>query len=53
MLDVEVPTNDGSWLVLSRYTQPDAAVILVLGQLQMKLPEQPPLRLSAERKPGS
>jgi len=53
MLDVEVPTSDGRWLVLSRYTQPDAAVSLVLGQLQMKLPEQPPPRLSAERKLSS
>ena len=50
LLDVEVPTSDGRWLVLSRYTQPDAAVSLVLGQLQMQLPEQPPPRLSAERK---
>jgi len=50
MLDVEVPTSDGRWLVLSRYTQPDAAVGLVLGQLQLKLPEQPPPRLSALRR---
>ncbi len=50
MLDLEVPTSDGRWLVMSRYTQPDKAVDLLLGQLKMKLPEQPPPRLSAERK---
>lgn len=50
MLDLEVPTSDGRWLVMSRYTQPDKAVELLLGQLKMKLPEQPPPRLSAERK---
>jgi len=42
MLDLEVPTSDGRWLVMSRYTQPDKAVELLLGQLKMKLPEQPP-----------
>jgi hypothetical protein len=54
-LGVEVPTRDGRWLVLSRSTQPDAAVSLVLGQLQLQLPGQPPPRLSAARKltPGT
>ena len=50
LLDLEVPTTDGRWLVMSRYTQPAKAVALVLGQLKMKLPEQPPPRLSAEKK---
>ena len=50
MLDLEVPTSDGRWLVMSRYTQPDKAVELLLARLQMKLPEQPPPRLSAQRK---
>jgi len=49
MLDVELPTSDGRWLVMSRYTQPEKAVELLLGQLKMKLPEQPPPRLSAQR----
>jgi transposase len=50
MLDLEVPTSDGRWLMMSRYTQPDKAVELLLGQLKMRLPEQGPPRLSAERK---
>ena len=50
MLDLEVPTSDGRWRVMSRYTQPDKAVELLLARLQMKLPEQPPPRLSAQRK---
>lgn len=50
MLDVEVPTTDGRWLVMSRTTQPAKAVALLLTQLKMKLPEQPPPRLSAEKK---
>jgi hypothetical protein len=50
MLDLEVPTSDKRWLVMSRYTQPEKAVKLLLSRLQMKLPEQPPPRLSAQRK---
>jgi hypothetical protein len=50
MLDLEVPTSDGRWLMMSRYTQPDKAVELLLGQLKMRLPEQGPPRLSAERR---
>lgn len=49
MLDLEVPTTDGRWLVMSRYTQPEKAVALLLAQLKMKLPEQPPPRLSSEK----
>ncbi len=50
MLDLEVPTTDGRWLVMSRYTQPEKAVALLLTRLKMKLPDQPPPRLSTERK---
>ena len=50
MLDVEVPTSDGRWLVMSRHTQPEKAVELLLAQLQKRLPDQPPPRLSAQRK---
>jgi hypothetical protein len=50
LLDLEVPTTEGRWLVMSRYTQPAKAVALVLGQLKLKLPDQPPPRLSAEKK---
>jgi len=30
MLDLELPTSDGRWLVMSRYTQPEKAVELLL-----------------------
>lgn len=46
MLDVELPTTDGRRLTLSRYTQPEPAVRLLLQQLKFNLPEQPPPRLS-------
>jgi hypothetical protein len=45
MLDVVMPTTDGRQLTLSRYTQPEPSVRLLLQQLQLALPEQPPPRL--------
>jgi len=47
MLDVELPTHDGRKLTLSRYTQPDPAVQLLLQRLGKTLPEQSPPRLSS------
>ena len=49
MLDLEVPTTDGRWLVMSRHTQPEKEVALLLAQLKLKLPEQPPPRLSPQK----
>jgi len=49
MLDVEMPTTDGRTLTLSRSTQPDSGVRLLLQQLKLNLPEQPPPRLSARQ----
>jgi len=45
MVDVHLPTTDGRHLVLPRYTQPDGDHKLLLHQLGLKLPEQPPPRL--------
>ncbi len=47
MLDVELPTTDGRRLTLSRHTQPEPAVQLLLQQLKLGLPEQPLPRLCA------
>ena len=44
-LDVCLPTTDGRHLVMPRYTEPDAAVALLLHQLRLVLPQQPPPRL--------
>ncbi len=50
MLDVELPTTDGRLLNLSRSTQPEPTVRLLLQQLKLNLPEQPPPRLGAGQK---
>jgi transposase len=44
-LDVWLPTTDGRHLVMPRYTEPDADAALLLHQLRLVLPQQPPPRL--------
>lgn len=47
MLDVKFPTTDGRTLILSRYTEPDTDHKLLLEQLKLALPPQPPPRITA------
>jgi transposase len=51
MLDVKFPTTDGRTLILSRYTEPDTEQKLLLEQLKLTLPSQPPPRISAVAQP--
>jgi hypothetical protein len=50
MIDVHLPTTDGRNLILPRYTQPEMDLKLLLHQLNMTLPEQPPPRLEDLKK---
>jgi hypothetical protein len=45
MLDVHLPTTDGREIVLTRYTQPEKNLQLLLQQLNMTLPEQAPPKI--------
>ena len=47
MLDVKFPTTDGRTLILSRYTEPNTDHKLLLEQLKLTLPPQPPPRITA------
>ena len=49
MLDVHFPTTDGRELIFRRYTQPEAEQKMLLAQLNLNWPEQPPPRLNAKR----
>jgi hypothetical protein len=49
MVDVHLPTTDGRHLILSRYTQPEKDLHLLLNQLKLVLPEQPPPQIRAAR----
>ena len=50
MLDVHFPTTDGHTLILSRYTYPETDHRLLLEQLNLTLPAQPPPRISSRGK---
>ena len=40
MIDVHLPTTDGRELVLTRYTEPEAELSLLLKKLKLELPAQ-------------
>jgi transposase len=46
MLDVYLPTTDGRQVILTRHTEPDRDVALLLHQLRLSLPPQPPPKIS-------
>ena len=46
MLDVHFPTTDGRTLVMSRYTELNADQKLLIKQLRLNLPSQPPPRIT-------
>ena len=51
LIDVKVPTADGRWLEMARYTQPDKAQQLTLAMLKLELPAQPPRKSPPEAWP--
>jgi hypothetical protein len=42
MIDVHLPTTDGRELRLTRYTQPEPELTLLIKKLKLTLPPQPP-----------
>jgi hypothetical protein len=46
MLDEHFPTTDGRTLILSRYTEPNADQQILLEQLHLTLPPQPPPKIT-------
>jgi hypothetical protein len=47
MVDVHLPTTDGRELVLTRYTEPERELALLLERLELTLPPQPRPRITA------
>jgi len=47
MVDVHIPTTDGRELQLTRYTQPEPELTLLLERLKLTLPAQPPPKITA------
>lgn len=52
IIDVHVPTTDGRELVLTRYTQPEPELQLLINQLKLQLPPQPLPRITAADQPS-
>jgi len=52
MIDVHLPTTDGRELLLTRYTQPEPELLLLIQQLKLSLPPQPPPRIATGRLPN-
>ena len=46
MIDVHLPTTDDRQVILSRYTQPEKDLQILLNQLKLQLPEQPPPKIT-------
>jgi hypothetical protein len=51
MIDVNLPTTDGRELVLTRYTQPEPELHLLIQQLRLQLPPQPPPKITTAALP--
>ena len=47
MIDVQIPTTDGRELTLTRYTQPEPELKLLLDRLKLTLPPQSPPKITA------
>ncbi len=47
MIDVHLPTTDGREIILTRYTQPEPELKLLLDKLKLQLPAQPPPKISS------
>ena len=50
MIDVHLPTDDGRTVMLSRYTQPEKELQMLIEALRLELPAQPPPRITAKGK---
>jgi hypothetical protein len=48
MIDVHLPTTDGRKVIMSRYTQPEPELQVILEQLRLSLPAQLPPRVTAK-----
>ena len=46
MIDVQIPTTDGREIQLTRHTEPQAELKLLLAKLRLELPPQPPPKIT-------
>ena len=51
MIDVHLPTSDGREIIMPRHTHPEKDLQLLLDQLKLTLPDQPPPKITAQQLP--
>ena len=51
MIDVHLPTTDGREIVLTRFTEPEPDLRLLLDRMRLQLPAQPPPKITAAALP--
>ena len=49
--DAHLPTNDGREIVLTRYTEPEPDLRLLIDRMDLALPAQPPPKIAAAALP--
>ena len=53
MVDVHLPATDGRTIVLARHTEPEPDQAILLQQMKMRLPAQPPPRIAPTNVPAA
>jgi len=51
MIDVHIPTTDGREIILSRTTEPEPELRLLIDRMKLALPAQPPPKIAAAALP--
>jgi hypothetical protein len=51
MIDVHLPTTDGREIILTRYTEPEPELRLLIERMKLDLPAQPPPKITAAALP--
>ncbi len=52
MIDVHLPTTDGREIILTRYTEPEPELRLLIDRMKLALPAQPPPKIAAAALPA-
>ena len=52
MIDVHLPTTDGREIILTRTTEPEPELRLLIDRLKLALPAQPPPKIAASKLPS-
>jgi hypothetical protein len=52
MIDVHLPTTDGREIILTRHTEPEPELRLLIDRMKLELPAQPPPKIAAAALPA-